>query len=97
LFLQFSSASLQSTDRLADAAMMANYDESMTLQAELFRRGQRTKQFVAGDPWVLARLLSGLVSSFQALDPVVMSDDPAQPERMSIADFHALVERTFAR
>jgi AcrR family transcriptional regulator len=97
LYLQFSSASVLSADRRADAGMMGNYDESMSLQADLFRRGQRSKQFVAGDPWVLARLLSGLVSAFQALDPIVMSDDPDQPERMSLAEFHTLVERTFAR
>ncbi len=97
LFLRVSSAALQSADRVADAVMMANYDESMTLQAELFRRGQRSKQFVAGDPAALARLLSGLVSSFQAIDPRVMSDDPDRPERMSVDEFHALVERAFTR
>jgi hypothetical protein len=38
-----------------------------------------------------------LVSSFQAIDPRVMSDDPDRPERMSVAEFHALVERAFRR
>src|SRR4051812_36652416 len=52
LFLQFSSASLQSSDRLADDLMMGNYEESMTLQADLFTRGQHSKQLIAGDPWV---------------------------------------------
>lgn len=97
LFLRVSSAALQSADRVADAVILANYEESMSLQADLFRRGQRAKQFVAGDPGAMARLLSGLVSSFQAIDPRVMSDDPDRPERMSVDEFHALVERAFTR
>jgi AcrR family transcriptional regulator len=96
LFLKFSSATLQSSDRLADELMMGNYEESMTLQADLFKRGQKAKQLVAGDPWVLARLLSGLMAAYQALDPLVMSDEAGQSERMSLHDFHGLVARTFA-
>jgi TetR/AcrR family transcriptional regulator len=97
LFLRVSSAALQSADRVADAVMISNYEESMSLQADLFRRGQRAKQFVVGDPAAMSRLLSGLVSSFQAIDPRVMSDDPDRPERMSVEEFHALVERAFTR
>jgi AcrR family transcriptional regulator len=96
LFLKFSSATLQSSDRLADELMMGNYEESMMLQADLFKRGQKAKQLIAGDPWVLARLLSGLIAAYQALDPLVMSDDPNEPERLSLADFHGIVTRTFA-
>ncbi|MCU1390367.1 MAG: transcriptional regulator, TetR family [Ilumatobacteraceae bacterium] len=96
LFLKFSSATLQSSDRLADELMMGNYDESMTLQADLFSRGQKAKQLIAGDPWVLARLLSGLTAAYQALDPLVMSDEPDQAERLSLDDFHDIVTRTFA-
>ncbi|MCU1392464.1 MAG: transcriptional regulator, TetR family [Ilumatobacteraceae bacterium] len=96
LFLKFSSATLQSSDRLADEMMMGNYDESMRLQSDLFKRGQKAKQFIAGDPTVLARLLSGLTSAYQALDPLVMSDEVDQPERMSLESFHELVTRTFA-
>ena len=97
LFLTFSSASLQSSDRLADDVMMGNFEETMTLQAEMFRRGQSAEQLIAGDPWVLARLLSGLMASYQALDPLVMSDEPDQVERLSLVDFHRIVDRTFAR
>ena len=96
LYLKFSSATLQSADRLADDVMMENYQESMTLHADLFKRGQRAKQLIAGDTWVLARLLSGLVSSYQALDPLVMSDEPDQAERLSLSDFHDVVTRAFA-
>src|SRR5690606_33208068 len=97
LFLRVSSAALQSADRLADAVMMSNYAESMTLQAGLFRRGQKAKEFVAGDASALARLLSGLVSSFQAIDPHIMSDDLTRPELMPLDAFLDLVERAFAR
>jgi TetR/AcrR family transcriptional regulator len=96
LFLKFSSATLQSSDRLADELMMGNYEESMTLQADLFKRGQRAKQFIAGDPWVLGRLFSGLTAAYQALDPRVMSDEPDQAERLSLEAFHEIVTRTFA-
>lgn len=96
LFLRFSSATLQSADRRADDLMMANYDESMRLQADLFSRGQRDNHFGAGDSWVLARLLSGLVSAYQSLDPVVMSDELNQDEKLSLEEFHAIVGRTFA-
>lgn len=95
LFLKFSSATLQSSDRLADEVMMGNYEESMMLQADVFKRGQKAKQLVAGDPWVLARLLSGLVAAYQALDPLVMTDEPNQAERLSLQDFHEIVRRTF--
>lgn len=96
LFLTFSSATLQSSDRLADEVMMANYEESMALQAALFARGQQAKQFIEGDPWVFGRLLSGLMAAYQALDPLVMSDEPDQAERLSLQAFHDIVTRTFA-
>ena len=97
LFLQFSSAIQPSTDRMFDAPMTANYHETMALQADLFERGQRAGEIVSGDAWVLSRLFSGLISSFQALDPRVMSDDPHQPERMTVEELHVLVGRTFSR
>ncbi len=96
LFLKLSSATLQSSDRLADELMMVNYDESMKLQADLFKRGQKAKQLIGGDPWVLARLFSGLTSAYQALDPLVMSDEPNQAERLSLQAFHDIITRTFA-
>jgi TetR/AcrR family transcriptional regulator len=95
LFLRYSSATMLSADRLIDAATAANYEESMRLQADLFTRGQRTGEFRPGDPAVLARLFSGLMSSYQALDPAVVSDDPDAGERFPLADLHSLVERTF--
>jgi TetR/AcrR family transcriptional regulator len=96
LYLRYSSATSMSADRRADAAIAANYDESMGLQADMFARGQRDGTFRAGDPQVLARLFSGLISAYQVLDPAVMSDEPAPGERLPLADLHAIVERAFA-
>jgi TetR/AcrR family transcriptional regulator len=80
----------------ADMAMAANYAEAMQLQADLFRRGQESGEFRAGDPAVLSRLLSGLVAAYQGVDPMIMSDDPAAEERLPLEDLHDLVQRAFA-
>ncbi|HKE77041.1 MAG TPA: TetR/AcrR family transcriptional regulator [Acidimicrobiales bacterium] len=96
LYLRYSSATSMSADRRADAAIAANYDESMGLQADLFARGQHDGTFRDGDPQVLARLFSGLISAYQVLDPAVMSDEPAAGERLPLADLHDIVERAFA-
>jgi AcrR family transcriptional regulator len=95
LYLRYSSATMISTDRQIDAAIAGNYDESMRLQAGLFERGQAAGEFHPGDPHVLARLFSGLISSYQALDPAVVADAAGDTERLPLADLHALVARTF--
>jgi TetR/AcrR family transcriptional regulator len=94
LYLRYSSATMLSSDRAIDAAMADRYEESMRLQAELFERGQRTGAFRPGDPHVLARLFSGLISAYQALDPAVVSD-ASEGERFPLADLHDVVERSF--
>jgi hypothetical protein len=48
-----------------------------------------------GDPEVLARLFSGLIAAFQAVDPAVVSDDPDAPERLGLDGLHALVADAF--
>ena len=95
LYLRYSSATMISTDREIDAVISANYEESMQLQAGLFERGQAAGEFHPGDPHVMARLFSGLISSYQALDPAVVTDAADQRERLPLAELHALVERTF--
>src|SRR6478609_5169879 len=81
LFLRYSSATMMAADRQVDEAIAVNYDESMRLQAGVFARGQRAGEICDGDPQVLARLFSGIVSAYQALDPQVISDAPAGEER----------------
>jgi hypothetical protein len=67
----------------------------MRLQADLIRRGQKARVFRAGDPEVLGRLFSGLMSAYQALDPAVVSDDPDAGERLALDVLHDMVERAF--
>lgn len=95
LFLRNSSAVMLSVERDVDVAMLSNYEESMRLQAGLFRRGQEAGMFRPGDPEVLARLFSGIMSSYQAVDPAVISDAPDPIERLAIGDLKALVRDAF--
>ena len=95
LYLRSSSAIMLSEDRRVDGAIAERYESTMAQQADLFRRGQRSGEFCAGDPDVLARLFSGLISAYQALDPAVMSDDTEVAERLALTEFHLLVERAF--
>jgi hypothetical protein len=71
------------------------YEEAMGLQAGLFRRGQRAGTLRKGDPEVLARLFSGLISAYQALDPAVVSDEDGIAERLPLTELHHIVERAF--
>ncbi len=73
-----------------------NFARAMELQADLIRRGQRSKVFRSGDPEVLARMLTGLITGYQALDPGVVADEP-NGERFPLAELHDLVEQTFLR
>ena len=51
----------------------------MRLQTELIASGQRAGEFHPGDPTVLAHLFSGLVASYQAMDPSIVSDERDAP------------------
>jgi len=95
LYLRYSSAITLSPDRELDMVMQERYEEAMALQAGLFRRGQRAGTLRKGDAEVLARLFSGLISAYQALDPAVVSDDDSPAERLALAELHDVVERAF--
>jgi AcrR family transcriptional regulator len=95
LFLRYANVALVSEPGELDASIAGNYDESMRLQTELIGRGQRSGHFQPGDPAVLAHLFSGLIASYQALDPSVISDEPDAPERLSLMELHQLVTRAF--
>ena len=87
---------LRDAGSLRDARVVdERYEAAFALEAALVRRGQAAGRFHPGDPEVLARLFSGLVSSFQAVDPAVQSGGADQAERLSLAELHAIVERTF--
>lgn len=80
-----------------DDALMRNFDEAMAIHAKVITRGQREKVLCPGDPAVLARLLSGLVSAYHSADPAVLDADPGAPERFSLDELHAMVDRAFGR
>jgi hypothetical protein len=69
----------------------------MEVQRDLFVRGQKARLLRAGDPSVLARLLSGLVFAYQSLDPAVVSDEPDADERLSLDSLHEIVDGAFRR
>jgi TetR/AcrR family transcriptional regulator len=95
LYLHYSSAIMLTTERDVDAYIADNYDEAMRLQSALIERGQAAGELRHGDPQVLARLFSGIVSAYQALDPAVMSDEPGATERLPLAELHEVVEAAF--
>lgn len=97
LYLRYSNATMLSTDRDIDVVMRDRYEEAMRLQADLFVRGQQARVFRDGDPEVLSRLFSGIVSAYQALDPRVVSGDPSAGERLPLDELHDVVASAFAR
>ncbi len=78
-----------------EKAVADNFNEAMGLQADLFRRGQATSQFRAGDAGGLARLFSGLIAAFQSQDPAVISDHPDPGEGLALADLQVIVDQAF--
>jgi AcrR family transcriptional regulator len=96
IYLRYSNATSLSLEREIDVVMSERYDEAMRLQAALFERGQRARKFRRGDPEVMARLFSGMIAAYQALDPAVVEDDPTAGERLPLTDLHGVVENAFA-
>jgi len=95
LYLRYSNAVAVSSDREIDVVVEERYHDAMRLQARLFARGQEMGVMRGGDPQVLARLFSGLISAYQAMDPAVVSDEPAPAERLPLAELHSIVTSTF--
>jgi AcrR family transcriptional regulator len=96
LYLRSASITLPVLEVPMSPTLSENFQAAMELQADLFARGQREGTFRSGDPVVLARLFSGLVSGYQALDPAVVLGDSDAPERLPLADLHAVIEAAFA-
>jgi TetR/AcrR family transcriptional regulator len=67
LFLRHANLDLL-TSGVVDPVIVGNLAEAMALQCDLFRRGQDAGRLRAGDPAALARLFSGLVAAYQAVD-----------------------------
>ncbi len=97
LYLRASGANLADFESPLDASIIDNYTEAMNLQAKLFREGQERGELRDGDPEVLAMLFSGLMSGFQASDPLVVADSPDASERMPVAELHEIITGAFTR
>ena len=68
----------------------------MGLHADLFRRGQRSGDLRTGDPEVLARLLSGMVTAFQAIDvDTGRAAGDGAADGASLGTLHGVVEDAF--
>jgi TetR/AcrR family transcriptional regulator len=94
LYLRHSSATMLSMEREIDLAMRDRYEEAMQLQTALFERGQRAGALRKGAPEVLARLFSGVISAYQAVDPAVVGDDQAG-RRYPLEELHQFVDDAF--
>jgi AcrR family transcriptional regulator len=75
----------------------ANFERAMEVQADVFRRGQKLGELRGGDAYVLARMLSGIVATYQLLDPATGSDDAVPGGGMPIDDLHEIVAGAFRR
>lgn len=95
LYLRSSSAQVPPSELSVSSALEANFSRAMDIQADLLRRGQDAGVIRDGDPQVLSRILSGMVSAYQSIDPGVVSDGDETGERLPLADLHTMVDRAF--
>ena len=68
------------------------YQGAIDLEAGLFAEGQAEGTLRPGSPRAMARLFSALVTSFHSMDPQISDAG----EDFSVAEFLALIARTFA-
>lgn len=111
LFLRSTGVTLGDLDSKIDQTLHENYTEAMALQAKLFRAGQDAGELRVGDPDVLAQLFSGLMSAYQASDPLITEQAigeqaigdqgngeraSAATERMTLDELHDILDAAFA-
>jgi AcrR family transcriptional regulator len=70
---------------------VATFQETVALQTELLRAGQRAGAVRGGDPEVLLGLLTGLVLAFIAADPAVVSGGTDRGERLPLGELSEMV------
>jgi hypothetical protein len=93
LSLRYANVTRLAADTPVDVRIGSDYQRAMTLQAEVFSRGQQSGALRSGDPEALSRLFSGLVLSFQTLDA---ASTAGSDEWYPLESFHELVDRAFA-
>lgn len=99
LFLRSSSTAAPNLECSVEAEGYHRLQEARTLLAQLFLEGQCCREFVNGDPTVLARLFIGLITAYLAADSLIMGDDADVRdvhEGMPLDHFHTVLDRTFA-
>jgi TetR/AcrR family transcriptional regulator len=96
LYLRSSSIAAAPPEQ-SDEALQANYARAMDIQAGVIARGQERGEIREGDPYVLARLFSGLVATYQLLDPAIVSDDAQGGERLPLETLHDMIDGAFRR
>jgi TetR/AcrR family transcriptional regulator len=97
LYLRSASAVIPILEVAASAQLSENFERAMALQADIFARGQKDEQIRDGDPVVLARLFSGLISAYQSLDPAVVGDERPVSEPLALEALHDIIDGAFAR
>jgi AcrR family transcriptional regulator len=95
LSLRYANVTRIAADTPINARIGGNYDRATRLQAKVFARGQRAGALRAGDPEALSRLFSGLVLSYQALDPALAGDSPRAGVGLPLETLHDLVTSGF--
>lgn len=93
LYLRSAGTTVLSPEIPASADLNANLERAIGVQAEVIRRGQEAGVFRAGDPWSLARVLSGMVQAYQGIDPRIVGGSPEA--RMDLDELHAVVDGAF--
>ena len=96
LYLRSASAITAESEVPMSTALDDNFTRAMHVQADVFARGQAAGELRAGDPFVLARIFSGMMSGYQAVDPKVIADGDGA-ERLSLTDLHDIVTAAFER
>jgi AcrR family transcriptional regulator len=96
LFLRTNGVTLGDLDSKVDRTALENVSEAMNLQAKMFRTGQDAGELREGDPDVLARLFSGLVSAYQAADPLVVGSGELSSEAMPLDELHEILDGAFS-
>ena len=97
LYLRSAGSILPAAELPESDVLTRNFELAMQIQADIFVRGQEAGEFRDGDPHVLGRLLSGLVASYQSIDPAVVSEDPDGAERLPLEALHEIIDGAFAR
>ena len=99
LFLRSSSTAAPNLESTVEAEGYHRLQEARILLTQLFLEGQHCKEFVDGDPAVLARLFIGLITAYLAADPEIMGDDVDVldvHEGMPLEQFCTILDHTFS-